>query len=143
MIMTAHAAGHRFPILITELSQLFMIPFGVTRKRAFAQVQDGELRVRFGPMFDERFSLKNVETAETARWPRWAGVGLRTNLRGSVGLVGSYKNVVRLTFKEPVNVRLYLLPVQCRKLYLSLEHPDRFLEAIGKTPKEHAPAKAA
>jgi hypothetical protein len=113
-----------------------MIPFGVTRRRAYAEVHDGELRVRFGPMFDERIPLANVETAETARWPRWAGVGPRTNLRGAVGLVGSYSNVVKLTFKEPVDAHLFVAPVKCTRLYLSLEHPDRFLEAIGKAPPE-------
>ena len=141
--MTTQAKGHRFPILITELSQLFMIPFGVTRKRAFAQVEDGQLHIRFGPMFDEQISLSNVEAAEVSRWPRWAGVGPRTNFRGAVGLVGSYKNVVRLTLKKPVDVHLYLLPISCRRLYLSFEHPGRFLEAIGKAPKEHAAAKRA
>ncbi|HEY5626190.1 MAG TPA: hypothetical protein VIT93_06850 [Dehalococcoidia bacterium] len=141
--MTTQAKGHRFPILITEFSKLFMIPFGVTRQRAFAQVKDGELRIRFGPMFDERISLRNIEAADVSRWPRWAGMGPRTNFRGAVGLVGSYSNVIRLTLKKPVDVHLYLLPTSCRRLYLSLEHPDRFLEAIGKAPKEHAVAKRA
>ncbi|HEY5625992.1 MAG TPA: hypothetical protein VIT93_05850, partial [Dehalococcoidia bacterium] len=139
--MTAQAKGHRFPILITEFSQLFMIPFGVTRRRAFAQVQDGELRIRFGPMFDERIPLSNIKAAEVSRWPRWAGVGPRTNFRGVVGLVGSYSNVVRLTLKKPVDVHLYFLPTSCRRLYLTLDHAERFLEAIGKAPKEHVAAK--
>ncbi len=141
--MTAQAKGHRFPLLITEFSQLLMIPFGVTRRRAYAQVQGGELSIRFGPMFDERISLRNIEAAEISRWPRWAGVGPRTNFRGAVGLVGSYRNVVRLTLKKPIDVHLYFLPTSCRRLYLTLEHPDRFLEAIGKAPKEQAAAKRA
>jgi hypothetical protein len=141
--MSARGGGHRFPILITELSQLFMVPFGVTRRHAFAQVRDGELRVQFGPMFDERISVANIKEAVVTRWPRWAGVGPRTNFRGAVGLVGSYQNVVRLTFKKPIDVHLYLLPVSCSTLYVSFEHADRFLEAIGKAPKVHAEAKQA
>jgi len=88
--MTTHTKGHRFQILITQFSRLLMIPFGVTRSRVYAQVQDGQLRVRFGPMFDERIPLDSIETAEVSRWPRWAGVEPRTNFRGAVGLVGSY-----------------------------------------------------
>lgn len=141
--MTARPRGHRFPILITGFSQLFMIPFGVTRKRAYVQLQEGELRVRFGPMFDELIPIENIETAEPARWPRWAGVGPRANFRGAVGLVGSYDNVVKLTLKEPMDVHLFLAPVKCSRLYLSLDHPDRFLREIGKAPAEGAEEKQA
>jgi hypothetical protein len=120
-----------------------MIPFGVTRRRAFVQFGDGEVHVRFGPMFDERIQLDNIESGEVSKWPRWAGVGPRTNLRGVVGLVGAYGNVVRLTLKEPMDVHLFLVPVSCRRLYLSLEHPDLFLQEIGKTPAEQAGAQKA
>lgn len=141
--MTTQAKGHRFPILITQFSQLLMIPFGVTKRRAFVQLQDGVLHVRFGPMFDERIPLDNIEAAEVSRWPRWAGVGPRTNLRGAVGLVGSYGNVVRLTLKEPMDVHLFVAPVSCRRLYLSLEDPDHFLQEIGMAPAAQPKATKA
>lgn len=141
--MTTKPKRQRFPILITELSRLFMIPFGVTGRRAYVQLEEGELRVRFGPMFDERIPVKKIEAAETARWPRWAGVGPRANLRGAVGLVGSYSNVVKLTFKEPIDVHLYVAPVKCSRLYLSLEHPVAFLKAIGKAPAAKTEHKRA
>jgi hypothetical protein len=130
-------------MLITQVPELLMIPFGVTHRRAFAQVGDSYVRFSFGPMFDERIPLDAIESAELASWPRWAGVGPRTNFRGVVGLVGSFRNVVRLTLKEPVEVRLFLVPISCRTLYLSLEHPDRFLEAIGAAPVKVVRAKAA
>ena len=130
--MTAQAKGHRFPILITQLSQVLMIPFGVTRRRAFAQLQDGVLHVRFGPMFDERIPLDNVQKAEASKWPRWAGVGPRTDFRGRIGLVGSYSNAVKLTLKKPMDVHLFVLPVTCRQLYMSLEDPDRFVRDVSK-----------
>jgi hypothetical protein len=141
--MTTQTRGHRFPILITRISQLFMVPFGVTRNRAYAQLQDGQLHIRFGPMFDERIALKNIEAAEAARWPRWAGVGARTNFRGAIGLVGSYNNVVRLTLKEPVDLHLFVVPVSCRRLYLSLEHPERFLAELGAPAEKPKVRRAA
>jgi hypothetical protein len=128
----------------TPLSQVFLIPFGVSSRRAYAQVHDGKLHVRFGPMFDEQIAVENIEEAAEARWPRWAGVGLRTNFRGTVGLISSYGKIVKLTFKEPIDVHLFVVPFKCRSLYVSLEDPDAFLKAIGKAPAEkHAPAKAA
>ena len=141
--MTAQARGHRFPILITQFSQLLMIPFGVTRSRAFVQLQDGELRVRFGPMFDERIPVDNIEAAEMSRWPRWAGVGPRSNFRGVVGLIGSYDGIVRLTLKEPMEVHVFVVPVSCRRLYLSLENPDGFLGEISKARGEPPEATKA
>lgn len=129
--MTEHAKSHRFQIQITGLSQALMIPFGVTRRQAYAQVQDGKLHVRFGPMFNERIRVDNIEAVEVTKWPRWAGVGLRTNLRGSVGLVGAYGSAVKLTLKETQPVHLYLFPGRCKRLYMSLEDPEGFMTAIG------------
>lgn len=142
--MTEHAKSHRFQILITQLSQTLMIPFGVTRRQAYAQIQDDKLHIRFGPMFNERVRIQNIASAEMAHWPRWAGVGLRTNLRGSVGLVGSVGNTVKLTLKEPQPVHLFLFPAKCERLYMSLEDPEGFLEAIGMgAPAKRTRAKAA
>ena len=141
--MTTQTQGHRFQISITQLAQLFMIPFGVTRARAYARLQDGDLRLRFGPMFDERIALENIGSAEIARWPRWAGLGPRTNFRGSIGLVGAYGDVVKLTLKEPVGAHLFVVPVSCSRLYLSLEHPEAFLKEISTAKAAHHAAKAA
>jgi hypothetical protein len=120
----------------TALSQVFLIPFGVSSRRAYAQVHDGKLHVRFGPMFDEQIALENIEKAEAARWPWWAGIGPRTNFRATVGLIASYGRTVKLTFKEPIDVHLFVVPVKCRFLYFSLEEPDEFLKAIEKAPAE-------
>jgi hypothetical protein len=129
---------------ITQLSQVLLIPFGVSGKRAYAQAHDSKLHVKFGPMFDEQIALDNIEDARAARWPRWAGVGPRTNFRGTVGLISSYGETVKLTFKEPIDVNIFVVPVKCRILYLSVEDPDEFLKAIGKAPPEkHARARAA
>jgi hypothetical protein len=87
-------------------------------------------------MFDERIPLDNIETAEEATWPRWVGVGPRANFRGAVGLIGSLDNIVKLTLKEPIDVRLFVFPVRCERLYLSLVHPDHFLAGLGREPAE-------
>jgi len=87
-------------------------------------------------MFDEQIALENIEKAEAARWPWWAGIGPRTNFRATVGLIASYGRTVKLTFKEPIDVHLFVVPVKCRFLYFSLEEPDEFLKAIEKAPAE-------
>lgn len=140
--MTTPTKTHRFAMRITGLSRVFMIPFGVLSRRAYVQAQEGKLHVRFGPMFDEKIPTTSIASAEEARWPRWAGVGPRMNFRGTVALMGSYDNVVKLTFKEPIDVHVYLAPVKCKTLYFSLEDPGAFLAQLGFAPAGRQ-AKAA
>ncbi len=131
----------RFPMLISSLGHLFLIPFGVTGRRAFLQIADGQLHVRFGPIVDHRFPVSEVEEAAVVQWPRWAGIGPRFNLRGAVGLVGAYANTVRLTFKTPQKVRVFLTTLNCERLYVSLEDPEEFITTLGET--HHPSARRA
>ena len=141
--MTTQAKSHRFAMRITPLSQVLLIPFGVSSRRAYAQVQDGQLHVRFGPMFNERVPLDNIVEADHAAWPRWTGIGPRTDFRGTVGLVSSYRDMVKVSFKEPISVDLFVVPVKCQHLFLSLENPDGFLKLIDKAPKASEEEQAA
>jgi hypothetical protein len=121
----------RFPILISPLWRYLLLPFGATAERSFAALKDGKLRVRFGRLFDHTFSLEEIESVSLGHWPVWAGVGWRANFRGTVGLIGTYVNIVEITFKEPQRVRM-LIPVRCERLYLSLEEPQDFISAVTK-----------
>lgn len=134
--------AQRFPILTSPLWRPFLLPFGVTAERSFASVEDGSLHVRFGQIFDHKFPLEEIEGATLATWPLWAGIGPRTNFRGSVGLVGTYVNIVEVQFKEPQKVRM-LVPVTCQRLYLSMEEPHAFVAALGKRPAEERHEEAA
>lgn len=90
-------------------------------------------------MSDERIALENIEEAREA-----VGRGGAQDDRGTVGLIASYGKAVKVTFKEPIDVQLFVVAVKCRFPYNSIEDPDGFLKAIGKAPaEERAPAKAA
>jgi hypothetical protein len=121
----------RFPILISPLWRYLLLPFGATAERSFAALKDGELQVRFGRLFDHHFPLEEIESVSLGHWPVWAGVGWRANFRGTVGLIGTYVNVVEIQFKEPQRVRM-LVPVRCERLYLSVEEPHEFISAVTK-----------
>ncbi len=123
----------RFPILISPFWRPFLLPLGATAERSFAEIEDGQLHVRFGVLFDHRFPLDQVESAEAAHWPLWAGVGWRTNFRGTIGLIGTYVNTVEVRFKQPQRVRL-VAPFSCRRLCLSLADPSGFLAALRERP---------
>ncbi len=121
----------RFPILMSPLWRPLLLPFGATADRAFVDVEDGEMHVRFGFLFDHRFPLDQVEGVAHSHWPLWAGIGWRTNFRGNIGLIGTYVNIVEVRFKEAERVRM-LLPLPCRRLYLSVEEPQAFIAALGR-----------
>jgi hypothetical protein len=42
-----------------------------------------------------------------------------------------------------MDAHLFVVPVTCRRLYLSLEHPDRFLKELGRMPAEQPEAAKA
>ena len=138
-----HARPKRFPVLIKGRWLPLLIPFGVTQERAFVQVGERELRVCFGPLFDYRFPLAEVETVAPRRWPLWAGIGPRVDFRGTVAFVGAYENTVEVRFKERQRMRM-LVPVPCERLIVSLEDPEALIAALEKrTAMAEAPAKAA
>ncbi len=130
----------RFPILMSPLWRPFLLPFGGTPERSYVELEDGALHVRFGWLFDHRFPLSQVEAASPSHWPVWAGIGWRTNFRGTVGLIGTYVRIVEVRFREPQRVRL-LLPTRCQRLYLSLEEPREFIAALGKATATGAAAQ--
>jgi len=119
----------RFPILMSPMWRPLLLPFGGTPERSYAEIQDGELHVRFGWLFDQRFPLTAIEGASPSHWSVWAGIGWRTNFRGTVGLIGTYVNTVEVRFREPQRVRM-VLPFACRRLFVSLEDPREFINAL-------------
>jgi hypothetical protein len=133
--MSAKTTARRFAILISPLWSALLLPFGVTGERAFVEIEDDELHVRFGWVFDQTFRVKDIEGVDLSHWPVWAGIGPRINFRGLVGLVGTYVNTVELRFKKPQRVRL-LVPVSCQRLLLSIEDPHDFMDALRKRPAD-------
>src|SRR3990172_5001193 len=99
-VATKHTKTRRFPILVSPFWRALLFPFGVAPEAGVRGEGYGELRVRFGRLFDHRFPLEQVEVAAPARWPLWAGIGLRTDFRRTVAFVGAYVNTVEGRFKE-------------------------------------------
>ncbi len=130
----------RFPIRMSPLWRPLLLPFGGTSQRSYVELEDGALHVRFGWLFDHRFPLSQVEAASPSHWPLLGGIGWRTNFRGTVGLIGTYANVVEIRFKERQRVRM-LLPTSCERLYLSLQKPHDFISALQEATAVGAPAQ--
>jgi hypothetical protein len=120
----------RFDFAISPVWRPGLLLIGVTPKRSFIEVDDEELHVSFGPL-KYHFPLDAIQDAALSHWPLWAGIGARTNFRGAVGLVGTYVNVVKVTFKEPQQLRL-LVRTTCKELFVSVEEPHALITALKK-----------
>jgi hypothetical protein len=128
----------RFALSISPLWRPALLVFGVTPKRSFIEIGGEDLHVCFGRL-EYHFPLEAVEDVTPSRWPLWAGIGARTNFRGAVGLVGTYVNVVKITFTERQQIRL-LVRTNCKALFLSVEEPHAFITALKKHTPVHAKA---
>jgi len=125
------AKVHKFPMALSPVWRPLLWPIGVTGESAFAEISDGDFHVYFGRFFNYHFPVEEVEKVELGHWPVWAGIGARTNFRGTVGLIGTYVNVVEVVFKEPQRIRM-VVPVRCKRLFFSVEDPHAFVSAFRK-----------
>jgi hypothetical protein len=102
----------RYPIRIGARSGLLLrIVFGVTAERAWAEITEGRIEVRFG-----RFAF-TAPVSEVARWRiegpwTWiTAIGLRRSIRhGDISFAGSPRGGVRVDFRSPVRWHALHIP---------------------------------
>ncbi len=122
--MAYAAVMAHYPIRIGPRSRLFLhAVFGATPETAWAEIRDGDVRVRFG-----RFELA-APLAEATRWRiegPWAwitAIGVRRSVRhGDVSFAGSPGGGVRVDFRTPVRWRFLRVPA----VYYGIEDLDGF-----------------
>ena len=119
----------RFRMRLDSWWQPLLLAGGATHENSFVELRDSDVRLRFGYLFDKTLSLQDVESVQEAAWPWYLGVGWRTNFMGLMGLIGSYRGVVELTLREPQRA---MGVFRFRRLAVSLEEPQRFVEAVAK-----------
>ena len=123
----------RFPLLRSRLWRPLLLLFGGTRSRSYLEIDSESLTARFGWAFRYRLPLGDIEDATLVRRLPWHSysVGWRSDLRGGIGLIGAYKNLVEIRFRRRRWVWM-LLPLPCKRLVASLEEPQAFLDALAQ-----------
>lgn len=133
----------RFAIRIDPVWRAFLLAGGATRRNSFVELTDTEITFRFGALFRRTFPRADIDGAAGRRWPLWYGVGWRSNLRGVIGLIGSYRDVVEVKLKA--RTRAWgVFP--CDRIAVSLEDPNGFLSALGdgaRTSRAETPRRAS
>ncbi len=118
-----------YPISIAPLWRFWLLLFGVTQKSAFAELSEEGLLVRFG-FAEYRISPEEISSASLSTWSVWAGVGWRTDLAGTIALIGAPGRAVDLRLRE--RKQLGRFGISCERLVVTVENPERFVEAIGQ-----------
>lgn len=119
----------RFKIRIDSWWQPLLLPGGATDDNSYVEISDESVRMRFGWLFDHTFGLDDIESVHESSWPIWYGVGWRTNFLGMFGLIGSHRGVVEVKLRRAHRAWGVL---RCQRIAVSLEEPQRFVEAIAK-----------
>jgi hypothetical protein len=106
--------------------------FDVTPSTAYVELSEDTLIVKAGNLFRESFPLNNLGRATLSSWEWYMGLGLRTDLRGTVAPITSLEKVVSIPLESEQMLFLPLLGplglrVPCHRLVVSLADPDSFL----------------
>jgi len=117
----------RFRIRIDPIWRPLMLTGGATPGRSYVEVTDKFVSFHFGFWSRQTVDRDEVVSAAPRRWPVWYGVGWRSNLRGVIGLIGSYQGVVEVRLKN--RVRAWAV-FPCDRIAVSLEDPDGFIAAL-------------
>ena len=118
----------RYPIRVGDRSRLFIrVAFGVTPERAFVDLDDETILVRFG-----RFELSApVSTATRWRiegpWAWITAIGVRRTFRhGDLSFAGSPRGGVRVDFQPPPRWRFLRPPA----IYYGVDDLEGFAAAL-------------
>lgn len=114
----------KFSIKIDPWWQPLLLPGGAIPSNAYLEVDDQQVRLRMGYLFDHTIPRSQIESVATTTWPWWLGIGWRATFTDRFGLIGSYQNLVEIKLRAPMRVWRVL---NCTRIVVSLDEPERFL----------------
>ena len=119
----------RFPIHFGRFNRVFMGALGLTPRRSYADIDGDTLRVRMGWAFRADLHRRAVTGAQRHDRYVWSGWGVH-GWRGWWLVNGSGHKIVKVHIDPPARARVLGLPVKLRELWISLDDPDGFLQAL-------------
>jgi hypothetical protein len=119
----------KFAVRIDWWCRPFMLFIWATPANSYVEIDGDEIRMRFGAGFDAPISRSNVVSAAPMRWSIIDGLGVSAGGR-IFGLIGSPSGVVELQLRETVGLRFAGFPWTTRRIAISLEYPQGFIDAV-------------
>jgi hypothetical protein len=122
----------RFQFRFSTGHRLAALPFGVTPRTAWAELDQGELRVRFGP-WRLRTHLANIDGIEESggyAFVKTAGPAHLSLADRGITFATTGDHGLCLRFVEPARVDFKLGHLRCPGATLTLADPDGFRAAL-------------
>ncbi|MCC6177401.1 MAG: hypothetical protein IT305_19045 [Chloroflexi bacterium] len=107
----------------------FLLLIGVTTSTAYIDVEEDTLHVRLG-LFRYRFSRAAIVSAQRATVNWTYGIGIHTNAVNTLVINSSLSGLVELQFDPAPRTWVLVIPVSCRRLFLSPLDPDGLIAAL-------------
>lgn len=127
----------RFAIRIDPVWRPLLLLGGATRENSYVEVTEERVTFAFGLLFLRTFPRSEVAGVESRHWPLLMGIGWRSDLRGTIGLIGSYEGVVEVRLAHRTRA-WWVFP--CDRICVSLEDPNGFMGALSEGPEPQAEA---
>jgi hypothetical protein len=127
----------RFPIRRSRWALPFLLP--LCRGRPYAEVGEGEVRVRMGLIGRADVPVGKIASIGTMTWPWWGGVGARI-ARGMVAFLGASGAVVVIDLTEQVQVRAPL-SWMARSIGVGVEDVSGFITAVAAEREASGPVE--
>lgn len=119
----------RYAIRVDPVLRPLLLLGGARASNSFVELSSGGVRFRFG-LFDERIPYSELSSVHHGQWSLLHGVGWQRGPKGGLGLIGSTRGVVDVRLRSPRWMRLFLMPVRRDRIYVSLEHPNDFVDEL-------------
>lgn len=116
----------RYPLRRSRWALPFLWP--LSAGRPYAEVGDGEVRVRMGWLGRADVPVERIASIGTMTWPWWGGVGARI-ARGMVAFLAASGTVVVIDLTEPTPVRAPL-GWKARSIGVGAEDVNGFITAV-------------
>lgn len=116
----------RYPLRRSRWALPFLWP--LSAGRPYAEVGDGEVRVRMGWLGRADVPVERIASIGTMTWPWWGGVGARI-ARGMVAFLAASGTVVVIDLTEPTSVRAPL-GWKARSIGVGAEDVNGFITAV-------------
>jgi hypothetical protein len=117
-----------FPLRRAWWALPFVLPLSPARTAAV--LTDDAVSIRMGLLGRAEIPLRLVDRIGTARWPWWAGVGVRL-VRGTVAFVPDSGTVAQVELSEQLKVRAPL-PWRVTRVLVAVEDVPGFIEAVAQ-----------
>lgn len=118
----------RYPIKRSSVWKWALLLIGATEARSYLDIGPERIVAQFGWKRIE-VPRQDVMRIEPASWPWWGGIGWRSDLRHSIGLIGALSPIVRIHIK-PRPVTLLGIPHSLTDLYLSVNDPGPIVREL-------------